>query len=424
MNKKTLQSLILILALLIQLSAAAQADQLDNLRDAIRGREQAITEVDEEIEQLQVQVQEKTEERQTLQEVVDEIANQQAVLENKIGASESSIADLEAIIESISAEISALETEIANKKGALKNSLQSLQIADSDTLVEGFLKYDSLSQFMEQTDRARQLGAAIDDSMEEIRATRNTLEQNKTRQEDEKAEILALQQQVLIDKKSVDIARAEQERLLGITRSEESSYQALLEEKRQLRQAFEADLSAYEAQLNIALNPAAIPQPAGSTLSWPLANIVITQYFGNTAFAQSGAYNGSGHNGIDLDLEVGTPVLSARQGVVKGVGNTDAECPYASYGRWILIEHDNGLSSLYAHLSQSAVSPGQSVGRGEVIGYGGNTGYSTGSHLHFSVYASEGVRVGGLPSRSCPGTNITLPLADLSAYLNPIEYLP
>lgn len=428
MQKHTLQGIfatIAALSLMIMFPFDfVLADSVDALRNAIRGREEDITEVEQEIKQLEVQVDEKRQERLSLQETVDGIAAQQSALERKINIAESSINSLESIIAELDSEIAELEEEITNKRSALKSNLQLVHINDGDSLVEGLLKYDSLAQYWQQGDLARQLGQAIDQSMDEIRVVRSDLDSEKARQEEEKVRITNLQQQVLIDKQSVDIAKAEQDRLLSITRNQESNYQSLLDEKRELRTAFEADLSAYESQLNIVLNPASIPTPASSTLSWPLSNIYITQYFGNTAFAASGAYNGNGHNGIDLDLEVGTPVMAAADGVVKGTGNTDAQCPYASYGKWILIEHSNGLSTLYAHLSNVAVSSGQTVNRGSVIGYGGNTGYSTGSHLHFTVYASEGVRIGGLPSRSCPGSTITLPLADLSAYLNPMQYLP
>ncbi|MFA4890076.1 MAG: peptidoglycan DD-metalloendopeptidase family protein [Candidatus Paceibacterota bacterium] len=75
--------------------------------------------------------------------------------------------------------------------------------------------------------------------------------------------------------------------------------------------------------------------------------IFITQYFGNTAFATANpqVYNGAGHNGIDFRAAVGAPIKAAKDGVVKGVGDTDKNCNGVSYGKWVLIEHPNNLLS-------------------------------------------------------------------------------
>ncbi len=108
--------------------------------------------------------------------------------------------------------------------------------------------------------------------------------------------------------------------------------------------------------------------------------------------------------------------------MVRGVGDTDLVCRGASYGKWILVEHPNGLSTLYAHLSLIKVSTGQQVLLGEIIGYSGNTGYSTGPHLHFTVYATQGVQIAQRKSAVCGGS-YTMPIADLKAYLNPMSYL-
>jgi len=111
-------------------------------------------------------------------------------------------------------------------------------------------------------------------------------------------------------------------------------------------------------------------------------------------------------------------------GVIKGIGNTDLVCPGVSFGQWILIEYNNGLSSTFAHLSFVKVSEGQSVRRGEVVGYTGGTGRVTGPHLHVSLYASNGVNVSTVPSISCPGKILKQPIAAISAYLDPMYYLP
>ena len=87
-----------------------------------------------------------------------------------------------------------------------------------------------------------------------------------------------------------------------------------------------------------------------------------------------------------------------------------------------MVKHPNGLSTLYAHLSLQTVSIGEVVSSGQVIGYSGNTGYSTGPHLHFGVYATQGVEIKTFDSsKNCKGA--TVPLADLKAYLNPLSYL-
>lgn len=85
------------------------------------------------------------------------------------------------------------------------------------------------------------------------------------------------------------------------------------------------------------------------------------------------------HYGIDLGLRVGDPIVSAFDGTVRVVRRSK------SYGKCIVIRHHNGLETLYAHLSKSIVTPNQEVKAGEQIGLGGNTGRSTGPHLHFEI---------------------------------------
>lgn len=87
--------------------------------------------------------------------------------------------------------------------------------------------------------------------------------------------------------------------------------------------------------------------------------------------------DGCSHNGVDIDLEVGDTVTAAFPGMVRVAGT------YGGFGRVVVIRHYNGLETLYAHLHRIKVKPGQKVASGELIGLGGNSGKSTGSHLHF-----------------------------------------
>lgn len=122
---------------------------------------------------------------------------------------------------------------------------------------------------------------------------------------------------------------------------------------------------------------------AGSGLSgndnlmWPIPGAHITQYTGWRIHPVYGYH--SCHTGIDLGASSGTPIRSAEDGVVGYVGNG------GPYGRYTLISHGEGLVTFYAHQSRQVVQDGDKVKRGEIIGYVGTTGWSTGAHLHFEV---------------------------------------
>ena len=112
--------------------------------------------------------------------------------------------------------------------------------------------------------------------------------------------------------------------------------------------------------------------------------------------------NGRAHNGIDLDLRTGESVRSLFPGVVRYAGS------YGSYGRIVVVRHWNGLESYYAHLHRTKVAVGQEVEAGQILGLGGNTGRSTGPHLHLEV------RFKGIPID--PSRFIDLSLGQLSCH--------
>ncbi|MEK7566353.1 MAG: M23 family metallopeptidase, partial [Patescibacteria group bacterium] len=80
-------------------------------------------------------------------------------------------------------------------------------------------------------------------------------------------------------------------------------------------------------------------------------------------------------------------------------GNQDKYCYRGAYGKFVVVEHENNLTTLYAHFSLITATQGKEVRRGDLIGYVGRTGYATGPHLHFTVFASQTFRMG--PSLMC-----------------------
>jgi murein DD-endopeptidase MepM/ murein hydrolase activator NlpD len=125
------------------------------------------------------------------------------------------------------------------------------------------------------------------------------------------------------------------------------------------------------------LPQAAINQAMGQRVSWPVRG-PLSSYFGYRPDPFTGVRRF--HAGIDIVVDSGTPVRAAMAGRVSDVGYN------ANYGNYIILNHADGFQTLYGHLSLAEVVVGSSVEQGTLLGLSGNTGYSTGAHLHFGLF--------------------------------------
>jgi len=263
----------------------------------------------------------------------------------------------------------------------------------------------------------------------EMRDIKTTLEETQKTLASQKIDLQKLSSQLNDQKKIVDAEQAEKNKLLAETKNQESAYQALITERQSRVVQLTAEIFEYESKLKFTLDTTTLPRPGSAPLGWPLADVFITQRFGRTVDAKRLYVSGS-HSGADFRAAIGTPVYATADGLVEGTGDTDLTCPRASFGKWVFIRHNNGLSTVSAHLSLIKAIEGQPVKKGDLIGYSGATGHVTGPHLHLTVFASngingeEGARVDSKPSISCNGKIYKMPIAPTSAYLDPLLYLP
>lgn len=335
-------------------------------------------------------------------------------------------------------------SRIETSTKTIAKSLRTLNQLENSTTIEYFLTANGLMEAWIEADRVSQLGLALRNEIVDLQDTKVALTADYSETEKKRATLLSLKRELAGQKLLLDQNRKEQQSLLSVTKNKESEYQKILAAKLEAKAAFEKELTDFEASLKFTLDPNTIPRAGSGVLTFPIDPsfmarckdrvktfgnaYCLTQFFGYTDFAKSGAYQGSQHNGIDFGVPEGTKIVAALSGVVEATGNTDASRGCYSYGKWVLVRHGNGLSTLYAHLSVISVSEGSNVTTGSLIGYSGKTGYATGPHLHFTLYASNAVsviRMKDIPGRTAKTAcdNMYVPVSSKSGYLDPYSYL-
>ena len=117
--------------------------------------------------------------------------------------------------------------------------------------------------------------------------------------------------------------------VLKETKNKEAEYSKLLEDRLERKEALEAEIRKFEEDLRVAVDPKSLPNPGSGVLAWPLDDIKVTQYFGNTPFATKNpqVYSGMGHNGVDFRASIGTAIKSAKEGPETTEPSTRVELP-------------------------------------------------------------------------------------------------
>lgn len=398
---------------------SAYAQTREELQDKVEDTTDQIKKLQDDIKKLESQLTTTSAQKATLQSTVKGLDLQIQKLQKSLTLTQNQIARKDKDIKTLGNNIATTEDKIDISQSQVATTLRELDRLNEDAMVTALLGGTSLAAFFDQAVSMATVRDELQNHIDDLSALKTNLSTSKKTAEQKRQELAALKNNLADEKQGVSVVRSTQNTLLNETKNQEAQYQALIAQKKAEQAAFEAQLVELARGLGSADTTTA-PGAKRGLIGWPLESVRITQYFGNTAFAASGAYNGQGHNGVDFGGAVGTPVKAVLGGIVQEVNQGAVK--YCQYGKWVLVKHNNGLTSLYAHLSAISVTKGQAVTAGQTIGLLGNTGYATGPHLHLTLYVSSAVTFKNYTCNS--GAVAYIPIAPLNAYLNPFLYLP
>ena len=319
-----------------------------------------------------------------------EQAEDQAAAQQKRQLLQQQLEAINAELDSINAQISYYDGEIARKE-AERREAEAKEQAQYERFCErvrameeeGTVSYWSIlfraENFSDLLDRLADVDAVMDydnQVMEELTEARQELERLQAELESARAEEQAAreqqakvaQAQKLLDQINADVA--EVNRQLDAENAEWAAIGADIARKQK-------ELEEQRKQNNVQL------PPTGDGWLWPLpaSNLKLTSAFGFRYHPKDG--HPQSHTGIDVAASTGVPIYAARGGqVIMSEYGAGANW---SYGNFVVIDHGDGTTTLYAHMSSRAVSEGQMVSQGQTIGAVGDTGNTSGPHLHYEV---------------------------------------
>lgn len=383
-NKIKLTIIILLVAALFVPALFTDASLIDDLKKRIADREQELKQLEQKSKEYKSNITSSQKQQKTLKQNIQDLTDELNYLNNQILITTTKIDQTDLLIKKLKLEISKQEESIEATKIYIASTIQTINQFDETSTLELLLRNRNFSDFLSQTDYIESLEEEIQKDLDSIQLLKSKLESRHQEQEQKEAELEDLKGDLSSQKSITNGQKNKKETLLTQTKNQEKKYSTLLSETQKKRQETQKEIYELEEKLKYAIDQSMIPSARKGLLDWP-ANGRLTQKWGSTS--ETGFINDyyKFHNGIDIASPIGTPIYTAKEGIVVAIGDNDK---YA-YGKWVAVDHENGLTTLYGHLSLQSVSKGTKVKKGQKIGYMGSTGFSTGSHLHFTVYATN-----------------------------------
>ena len=317
-----------------------------------------------------------------LEKAVAALSAQVRAQDAKLASVRQAVAAAEAEVKDSERRIAETETEMTTLQGAVVDRAVASYMRPQQSAMQGLTQAKNLEDASRRASMLRQVANSDSDVIDQLRETREDLDVEREKAEAaravaaERREVVK-QQLAAVKKNLAEKARVEAA-LDARIKQVSAEVDALAKEDASLRAVISQESARAAAQRASRSAGGTVPaaRVSGAGMRWPVNGTVTSEF---------GARWGRLHAGIDIGAPNGTPIRAAKAGTVILAGS------HGGYGLAVVIDHGGGLTTLYAHQSRLGSSSGQDVEAGEVIGYVGSTGNSTGNHLHFET------RVDGSP---------------------------
>lgn len=295
--------------------------------------------------------------------------SQVAELEGDISVLDGDIDEYQQKIDVVSVELDEAAQAAEEQYEAYKTRVRVMYENGATGYLDILLSAESIGDFFDRLDIVKQITAYDSNMTEKLRTKQQEIQDKKDELETLQQDLVDSKNVLEVKKSDLDFKMSERNDLIKKIESSVSD----LEKQLKLIEAEEASVRSQLANLSGSSAPY-----SGGSMTWPTPSCrIITSSYGWRLHPVLG-YEKL-HTGIDIGASYGAKIVAAKSGTVVTATSNNA------YGNYVVINHGGGVCTLYAHQSSIAVSAGKYVNEGDVIGYVGSTGYSTGPHLHFEV---------------------------------------
>lgn len=387
-GKKRLAAVCLLAVFLFFVLPSTTA-RADNLEDSIKQKQSAISQAQEERKKLQSglsdiksMVKELEKSKNNLETYVQELDGKLATLEEKIGELQKQIEEKKKEVEQAKKDLSQAEAVAEKQYADMKQRLRYMyQNSRSDGYLEVLLTAQSFSDMINQAEYIEKLSAYDSRKLLEYRQNVEYMQLCKQTLEEEEKVLKETEESLKTEQESVNTLIVEKEKQIKAFQGDISNKEAAIKD-------YEAEIAEQDSTI-AALEKAVAEDKArlaeqnrlkydGGMFQMPCPSYKrVSDDYGNRMHPT--LHVEKFHNGVDFAASSGSPILAAYDGKVVGASYN------SSMGNYVMIDHGDGLYTIYMHASKLYVSSGQTVSKGQQIAAVGSTGRSTGPHLHFSV---------------------------------------
>ncbi|MDO5400733.1 MAG: peptidoglycan DD-metalloendopeptidase family protein [Eubacteriales bacterium] len=314
------------------------------------------------------------------------IDQEMTLLNSKIDTTNEQISAYSQLIADTQEELDQAKETLREISEAHRLRVRAMEEEGTVSYWDVIFKANSFTDLLDRINMVEEINESDRRRIEQMRIASDVVNAAQLNLNTEKSALEETRSQLALDEEALAQKRTESDEVLHELEKKQEEYQILLAESEVLQEELMQEIAAKEKDLKEAKYDEYLAKlalqgtnpPSNAQWQTPVSGYTLTSPFGMRTHPVLGIQRM--HNGIDMAAAQGTPIYATRAGKV-----TTASYQAGGAGNYVSINHLDGFASIYMHMTHYVVSAGQTVNKGQLIGYVGSTGLSTGPHLHFGI---------------------------------------